>query len=87
MGAVSGNSAPRQIGARVSRDILSKKAPPGNVEVAIGKQGIPEGVEVISVSRLAWESGRSEPEVRATLRKNGYSVMVPWACARMMRRD
>lgn len=35
--AVSGNSAPRQIGARVSRDILSKKVPFGSVEIAIGE--------------------------------------------------
>ncbi|NQT47985.1 MAG: hypothetical protein HQ578_03315 [Chloroflexi bacterium] len=82
--AVSGNSAPKRIGAQVSRDILSKKVPFGSVEIAIGKQGIPEGVKVISVSRLARESGRSEPEVRATLRKDGYGVMVPEAFTRSL---
>ena len=82
--AASGHSGPKRIGARVSRDILSKKVPFGSVEVTIGKQGIPEGVEVISVSRLARESGRSESEVRSTLRKDGYSVMVPEAFTRSL---
>ena len=82
--AASGHSAPKRIGAQVSRDIMSKKVPFGSVEIAIGKQGIPEDVKVVSVSRLLRESGRSEPEVRATLRKEGNTLMVPEAFARSL---
>ena len=41
----------------------------------IGQKGIPEDVKVIPVSRLARESKRSELDIVASLKRNGYLMM------------
>ena len=47
--------------------------------VAIGKEGLPEDVEVAPISRLARESNKSELDVRVNLQVNGYLLMTPEA--------
>jgi len=55
--------------------VLSKTVPFGTVLIRIGKEGIPEDVKVIPVSRLARESKRSKSDVVASLKRNGYLMM------------
>lgn len=50
----------------------SKERPFGMVLVCIGPKGLPDGVEVVSVSRLARESDRQEWDVINELQKRGY---------------
>ena len=55
--------------------VMSKTVPFGNVLIDIGKEGIPEDVRVIPISRLARESNRSELEVKTSLTHDGYLLM------------
>ena len=60
---------------RISDSLKSvgiEKLPFGNVLVCIGPKGLPEDVEVISISRLARESKRLESDVINELQKRGY---------------
>lgn len=63
------------IGAQMAGSVLSKTVPFGTVLIRIGKEGIPEDVKVIPVSRLARESKRSKSDVVASLKRNGYLMM------------
>jgi len=64
-----------KIGAQMAGAALSRKIPFGTVLIGIGKEGIPEDVRVIPVSRLARESKKSESDVVASLKRNGYLMM------------
>ncbi len=64
-----------KIGAQMAGSVLSKTVPFGTVLIGIGKEGIPEDVKVIPVSRLARESNRSESEVKTSLKHDGYLLM------------
>ena len=70
-----GRKDPLKFGVQMARSVLSKTAPFDNVLIGIGKEGIPEDVKVIPVSRLARESKRSESDVVASLKRNGYLMM------------
>ena len=72
--AVSGRKDAFNIGSILAQSILTKTVPFGTVHIVIGKGGLPE---VVSVSRLARESNRSESEVVAIFRNNGYLPMTP----------
>ena len=72
--AAGGRKDAFNIGAILAQSILTKTVPFGTVHIAIGKGGLPE---VVSVSRLARESSRSESEVVAIFRNNGYLSMTP----------
>jgi len=52
--------------------LTSKQRPFGTVLVCIGPKGLPDDVGVVSISRLARESNREEPQVINGLRKGGY---------------
>lgn len=64
-----------EIGAQMAGSVLSKTVPFGTVLIGIGKEGIPEDVKVIPVSRLARESKKGESDVVASLKRNGYLMM------------
>ncbi|GAI95156.1 unnamed protein product, partial [marine sediment metagenome] len=51
---------------------ISKERPFGMVLVCIGPKGLPDGVEVVSISRLARESDRQECDVINELQQRGY---------------
>ena len=53
-----------------------KQRPFGKVMVKIGHEGLPDGVEVVTVSRLAREEGISESEVEQELQAKGYILML-----------
>ena len=61
----------------MASSVLSRKVPFGTVLMVIGKEGIPEDVKIIFISRLARESNRSESEVVANFKNNGYLSMTP----------
>jgi hypothetical protein len=64
--------------SRISDSLKSagiEKLPFGNVLVCIGPRGLPEDVEVVSISRLARESKREESEVVNELQKRGYLLL------------
>ena len=64
--------------SRISNSLKSagiKKLPFGNVLVCIGPKGLPDDVEVISISRLARESKRPESDVINELQKRGYLLL------------
>ena len=66
-----------KLGVQMAASVLSKTVPFGNVFIGIGKEGIPEDVRVILVSHLARESKRSESDVKASLKQDGYLLMAP----------
>jgi len=73
-----------KIGAQMARSIWNKTVPFGNVLISIGKDGIPEGVKVVSISSLARESNKSEAEVEASLKHSGYLLMTPEKFAKVL---
>lgn len=46
----------------------------GRVSICIDSRGVPDGVEVVNVSRLARELNRGESDVRNELRERGYRL-------------
>jgi hypothetical protein len=71
------NENPLIIGARYAADEWKKSAPFGTVARAVGPKGIPGDVRVVSLSRVARETGKAEFEVRAALEGRGYRIMMP----------
>jgi len=77
MANVFGDPGIRLIGRQMLRRGSSKTKPFGTVVVAIGHEGLPDGVKVIPLSRLAREEGVSESEVEEALRIEGLILMTP----------
>lgn len=48
------------------------KQPLGLIMVCIGPRGLPDNAGVVSISQLARESNRSEPEIMNKLQEDGY---------------
>jgi len=71
-------------GARMAESVLARKIPFDTVLIAVGKGGLPEGLEAISLSRLARESSKSESEVEDSLKSNGYLLMTPEQFAELL---
>ena len=82
--AAKGRKDAFDIGARMAVSVLSRKVPFGKVFITIGRKGFPEDVKVISVSRLARESNRSESEVKASLKDKGYLLITPEQFAELL---
>jgi len=55
--------------------LTSKQRPFGTVLVSIGPKGLPDDVGVVSISRLARESNREEPQVINQLRERGHLLL------------
>lgn len=66
------------------KSVSIKKLPFGNVVVSIGPKGLPEDVEVISISGLARESKRPESDVINELQKRGYLLFGKEAFSRLI---
>jgi hypothetical protein len=58
----------------IMRKATERKQSFGLVMVCIGPKGLPDDAEVVSISRLARDSNRSESEIVKALRENGYLV-------------
>jgi len=50
----------------------NKERPFGRVLICIGPKGLPDDAEVVSISRLARESNREEPDIINKLQEGGY---------------
>jgi hypothetical protein len=71
-GAAAGHKDSLAVAADVADASFRKSAPFGTVLVAVGKNGVPDDVKVIPLSRFARESKISESQVRAALNKSGH---------------
>ena len=72
------------VGAQLAQIELSKIKPFSTVLVAVGHGGLPNDVEVISLSRLARESNSSESGVEAALKARDYFLMTPDAFSNLV---
>jgi len=64
-------------GVKLAGSVLSKSVPFGTVFIAIGKEGLPEDLEIIPVSRFARESTKTEMEVEESWKHEGYLLVTP----------
>jgi len=72
------------IGSRMAELSLTKNIPFGLVLIAIGKEGLPEDLKIIPVSRFARESNKAEPEVKASWEHDGYLLVTPEQFAELL---
>lgn len=82
--AIAGQRDALSRGARLIQPVLAQKAPFGTVLVAVGKEGLPDDVAVVSLSRLARESGKEEQQARDTLEERGHLLIKPDMFALLM---
>ena len=68
------------------RNLGGKERPFGTVLVCIGPKGLPDDVQVVSISELARESNREESEVINILRERGYLLLSEEAFSRLIDR-
>jgi len=75
--AIAGERDPLSRGARSIQPALGQRAPFGTVLVAVGKDGLPDDVKVVLLSRFARDSNRSESEISDIIRERGYLLIAP----------
>jgi hypothetical protein len=63
-----------------------KRCPFGTVLVSIGPKGLPDDVQVVSISELARQSNRQESEVISELRERGHLLFSEEAFSRLIDR-
>jgi len=68
---------PLTIGLEHAKSDFSRTAPFGTVIVAVGPKGIPDDVEVISLSQSAREQRKAESEIVAAMEDRGYRLVAP----------
>lgn len=68
------------------RGPANRKQPFGLVMVSIGSRGLPDDVEVVSISQLARESKRPQPEVMNKLRGDGLLLFTEEAFSALVSR-
>jgi len=62
------------------------KRPFGLVKVRIGPKGLPDDVGVVSISQLARESHRPQPEIMNELQDDGYLLFTEEECSLLIDR-
>lgn len=83
-GAASGRKDPVSAGWRLAKSVLDKNVPFHIVLIAVGKEGIPQDVRVIPISRLARDSNTTESNVKAALKNGGCLLMTPDTVTRVL---
>ncbi len=68
------------------RNLGGKERPFGTVLVSVGLKGLPDDVQVVSVSELARRSNRQESQVISELRERGYLLFSEEAFSRLIDR-
>lgn len=63
-----------------------KRRPFGTVLISIGPKGLPDDVQVVSISELARQSNRQESEVISELRERGHLLFSEEAFSRLIDR-
>ena len=84
--AMHNRKDPLLIGIKEANSVWSNKIPFGSVFVAIGQEGLPENVEVAPISRLARESNKTEMEVKASWKHDGYVLVSPEQFAMLLNK-
>ena len=82
--ATTENQQARNLVDHVFDTSAEKKLPYGTVMVCVGPKGLPDDVRVISISKLARESNRSESETIQELRRRGYLMFNQEAFSRLI---
>ena len=77
LATAAGSQHPLSVGVHLAESDLTKTVPFGTVLVAVGHGGLPNDVEVVSLSRLARESDRLKSDIEAALQTSGYLLMTP----------
>ena len=68
---------PLLVGARLANNEFKRTEPFGTIAVAVGDAGVPDDVQVVSLSKYAREQRLSESTVRSELEARGYRLMTP----------
>jgi hypothetical protein len=68
------------------KNLGGKERPFGTILVCIGPKGLPDDVQVVSISELAREVDREESKVIIALRENGYLLLSEEAFSRLIDR-
>ncbi len=68
------------------RNLGGKESPFGTVLVSVGPKGLPDDVQVVSISELARESNREESEVMSKLQERGHLLFSEEAFSRLIDR-
>ena len=68
------------------KNLGGKERPFGTVFVSIGPKGLPDDVQVVSVSKLARESNREESEVISELQERGHLLLSDEVFSRLIDR-
>lgn len=68
------------------RNLGGKECPFGRVLVSVGPKGLPDDVQIVSISRLARESKREESAVISELRERGHLLLSEEAFSRLIDR-
>ena len=66
------------------QNLGGKERPFGTVLVSVGPKGLPDDVQVVSISRLARESNREESELISKLRERGHLLFNEEAFSRLI---
>jgi len=75
------------LGCRITEALtIGKRRPFGTVLVSIGPKGLPDDVQVVSISELARQSNRQESEVISELREHGHLLFSEEAFSRLIDR-
>jgi hypothetical protein len=68
---------PLSVGLEHASSDFSRTAAFGTVVVAVGPEGIPDDVQVTSLSQYAREQRKAESEIAATMEDRGYRLVEP----------
>ncbi len=68
------------------RNLGGKERPFGRVLISVGTKGLPDDVQVVSISELARRSNRQESEVISELRERGHLLFSEEAFSRLIDR-
>ncbi|MFC1861252.1 hypothetical protein ACFLYL_03125 [Chloroflexota bacterium] len=82
--AARGHKDVYKTGVELAILALNKDIPFGTVLIAIGKEGLPEDLRIIPVSRFARESKRTDLEVEASWKHDGYLLVTPEQFAELL---
>ncbi len=73
--AFSRNNKAQSVARSLREKSTSGKRTFGTILIRIDKKGLPDGVDVVCISRLSRESNQSETEVINRLKKDGYLLL------------
>lgn len=72
---LSKNNKVQSVARSLLREPASEKRAFGTILIRIDKKGLPDGVDVVHISRLGRESNQSETEVINRLKQTGYLLL------------